>query len=105
VKKLAEFLSLRNWRHFCLYLHNHWPYGKTEDTGRFSASNWSKTNPPRYSDCSLLVLHKGMKMCGRNFLLSDSETLEMFWPTLQQPTKLWTNGGYGWIQQVRKVQK
>jgi hypothetical protein len=71
LKKLAEFLTLGNWRCFWLYLHNHWPYGKTEDTGGFSASNWSKTDPPRYSDCSLLVLHEGMKMCGRNFLLSD----------------------------------
>jgi hypothetical protein len=42
-----------------------------EGTGRFSASNWSKINYARFSDCRLLVLYKGMKMCGRNFLLSD----------------------------------
>jgi hypothetical protein len=71
VKKLAEFLTLGNWRRFCLYLNNQQSDGKMEGTGRFTASNWSKTDPPRYSDCSLLVLHEGMKMCGRNFLLSD----------------------------------
>ena len=26
------------------------------------------------------------------------QTLEMFWPTLQQPAELRTNGCYGWIQ-------
>jgi hypothetical protein len=71
VKKLAEFLTLGNWRHFCLYLNNQQSYGKMEGTGRFTASNWSKTNPPRFSNCRLLLLYKGMKMCGRNLLLSD----------------------------------
>jgi hypothetical protein len=28
------------------------------------------------------------------------QTLEMFWPTLQQPAELRTNGCYGWIQQI-----
>jgi len=72
-KTLAEFFTLRNWRCFCLYLDNQQSYDKLEGTARFSASNWSKANSPRLSDCRLLVLHKGMKMCGRNFLLSDSD--------------------------------
>ena len=42
-----------------------------EGTGGFSALNWSKTNPPRFSECRLLMLYKGVKMCGRNFLPSD----------------------------------
>ena len=32
-----------------------------------------------------------------------SQTLEMFWPSLQQPAELRTTGYYGWISQVRKV--
>jgi hypothetical protein len=32
-----------------------------------------------------------------------SQTLEMFWPSLQQPAELWTNGYHSWIWQVRKV--
>ena len=61
VKKLPEFFTLRNWRCFGLYLHNHWSYGQTETTARFSASNWSKTTPPRFSDCRLLMLYKVVK--------------------------------------------
>ena len=68
---LAEFFTLRNWDRFCLYLNNQRSHGQTDATGGFSASNWSKTNPPRFSECRLLMLYKGMKMYGRNFLPSD----------------------------------
>jgi hypothetical protein len=50
----------------------------------------------------LKVVIEGVKKLAEFFALR-LKTLEMFWPTLQQPTKLWTNGGYSWIQQVRKV--
>jgi len=84
---LAEFFTLRNWRLFCLYLNNQRSYGKMEGTGRFTASNWSKTNPPRFSDCRLLVLYKGMKTCGRNFWLPDRDfqMSEFGWAT--QPAR------------------
>jgi hypothetical protein len=61
MKKLAEFFTLRNWRCLGLYLHNHRSYGQTENMGGFSASNWSKTDPPRFSDCRLLMLYKEVK--------------------------------------------
>src|ERR1700685_2359054 len=51
-KRLAEFFTLGNWRRFCLYLNNQQSYGKMEGAGGFSASNWSKTDPPRFSNCS-----------------------------------------------------
>jgi hypothetical protein len=60
---LAEFFNLRNWRLFCLYLNNQRSSGKMEGTGRFTASNWSNTNPPRLSNYGLLVSYKRMKMC------------------------------------------
>src|SRR5271169_1580371 len=40
-----------------------------DGTGGFSASNRLRTNPPRCSDCRLGMVYKGMKMCGRNFLI------------------------------------
>ena len=60
---------------FCLQLHNQRSYGKMDGTGRFSASDWSKTNPPRCSNCRLVMLYKGMKKCERNFLASDFENV------------------------------
>jgi hypothetical protein len=48
------------------------------------------------------VLQGGEEALAEKFCL---QTLEMFWPTVQQPAERWTNGCYGWIQQVRKVQK
>jgi hypothetical protein len=74
-----------------------------EGTGRFTASNWSKTDPPRFSDCRLVVLYKGMKTCGGKFLVSDFGDFLAILET--KPAELWANGYYGWIQQVRKVQK
>ena len=69
---LPEFFTLRNWDRFCLYLNNQHSHGQTDATGGFSASNWSKTNPPRYSDCRLVMLYKVVKklwleFCQRNF--------------------------------------
>ena len=37
----------------------------------FSASNLSEINPPRYSDCRLVKLYKGVKKCERNFSFSE----------------------------------
>jgi len=56
---------------FGLYLHNHWSYGQTEDTGGFSASNWSKTDPPRLSDCSWKWWYRGGEKSWRNFWPSE----------------------------------
>ena len=64
---LPEFFTLRNWDRFCLYLNNQRSHGQMDATAGFSASNWSKTNPPRFSECRLLMLYKGLKMCRRNF--------------------------------------
>jgi len=45
-------------------------YGKMDSRGGFSASNWSKTNPPHYSDCRLLMLYKvGKKLWADFFAL------------------------------------
>src|ERR1700685_4534812 len=46
----------------CLLLNNHGTYGQAETTARFSASNWSKTDPPRFSDCRLVMLYRGVKI-------------------------------------------
>src|ERR1700685_2121617 len=46
----------------CLLLNNHGIYGQAETTARFSASNWSKTDPPRFSDCRLVMLYRGVKI-------------------------------------------
>jgi len=54
----------RNLEPFCLYLNNQWSHGQTDDTDGFSASNWSKTNPPRWSDCRLEMLYKGVSLGG-----------------------------------------
>jgi len=61
VKKLAEFFTLGNWECFCFYLDNQRSYGQTDGAGRFSASTWSRINPPRCSDCRLLMLYKVVK--------------------------------------------
>ena len=37
---------------FYFYLNNQRSYGQIDATGGFSASNWSKNNPPRCSDSS-----------------------------------------------------
>src|ERR1700734_1093084 len=99
---LPEFFTLRNWDRFCLYLNNQHSHGQMDATGGFSASNWSKTNPPRYSDCRLVMLYKVVKKLLLEFLPAE---FSAFLLATQQPAELWTNGCYGWIQQVRKVQK
>ena len=33
-------------------------YSKTDDAGEFSASEWSKNNPPRFSDSRLVMLYE-----------------------------------------------
>ena len=57
----AEFFALKNWTYFRLWLTNQLVYGKMDDTGGFSASNWSKTNSLCCSDCRLVMLYKGVK--------------------------------------------
>src|ERR1700724_3735633 len=73
---LPEFFTLRNWDRFCLYLNNQRSHGQMDATAGFSASNWSKTNPPRFSESRLLRLYKGMKVRGRHF--SPSEIGDVF---------------------------
>ena len=46
---------------FRLWLNNQRCYGRTDVTGGFSAWNWFKSNPPRCSDCRLLMLYKVVK--------------------------------------------
>src|SRR5271155_5834215 len=48
-------------RRFCLYLNNRQSHAQMDATGRFSASNWSKNNPPRCCNCRLLMLYKVVK--------------------------------------------
>ena len=58
---LPEFFTLRNWARFCFHLNIQWSHGQTDGAGGFSASNQSKNNPPRCSDCRLLMLYKVVK--------------------------------------------
>jgi hypothetical protein len=71
-----NFFTLGNWRRFCLYLNNQHSHGKMEHTGGFTALNWSKTNPPCLSDCTLLVLYRRRRSAGGIFC--SHGTLEMF---------------------------
>ena len=50
-----------------MWLKNQRCYGKTETTAGFSASNRSKTNPPRYSNCRLVMLYKVVKKLWAEF--------------------------------------
>src|ERR1700684_1902111 len=86
----------------CLLLNNHGTYGQAETTARFSAPNWSKTNPPRFSDCSLVMLYRGVKIqpsLGAIFWSRDF----LFWLVSPQPLILWTNGGHRRIQRIKLV--
>ena len=76
---------------FGLYLHNRWPYGQTEGTGGFSALNWSKTDPPRFSDCSWKWWYRGVEKAGGIF---PPRKLEMFLGVSPRPLILWTNRGH-----------
>jgi hypothetical protein len=44
-----------------LLLNNQGRYAQMDGTVRFSASNRSKDNPPRSSDCRLVMLYKEVK--------------------------------------------
>jgi hypothetical protein len=85
---------------FGLYLHNHWSYGQTDGTGGFSASNWSKTNPLRFSNCSWKWWYRGVKKAGGIFAPQKSGTFLLVSP---QPLILWTNGGHRRIQRIKLV--
>src|SRR5271154_2679054 len=63
---LPEFFTLRNWAHFCYYLNNQCSYGQMDGTSGFSASNWSKNNHPRCSNCRLM-LYKVVKELWADF--------------------------------------
>ena len=95
----AQFLGLAI---FCfgLYLHNHWFYGQTEDTGGFSASNWSRTDPPRFSDCSWKWWWRGVKQAGGIF---HPQELEMVLLVSQQPVTPSTNRDHSEIQRIKLV--
>src|SRR5271154_2096082 len=67
---LPEFFTLRNWAHFCYYLNNQCSYGQMDGTSGFSASNWSKNNHPRCSNCRLM-LYKVVKELWADFFPSD----------------------------------
>jgi hypothetical protein len=69
-----------------------------EVTGRFSASNWSKTNPPCLSDCRLVMLYKGVKYLWAEFLPAEFGT---FLLVAQQPEELWTNRDHSRIQRIK----
>ena len=71
---------------FGLYLHNHCSYGQTEDNGGFSASNWSKFNTKRFSDCRVVMLYKAVKQFWAEFLLAE---FSAFLLVTQEPKELW----------------
>ena len=55
---------------FCFFLnHWQWPHQQTEGTGVFSASNLSKTNPPRFSNCRWKWWYRGVKKLAEFFAL------------------------------------
>ena len=56
-KYWPEFFTLEC---FCLYLNNQWSHGQMDATCGFSASNWSKTNPQRLSNCSWNLVWKSV---------------------------------------------
>ena len=94
--------TLRNWIYFRLWLNNQQCYDKTDGTGGFSASNWSKTNPSRCSDCRLVMLYKVVKKLWAEFLHAELGTFLLLPQELQD---LWTREGHSWIQHIKRVQK
>jgi hypothetical protein len=73
-----------------------------DGTVGFSASDRSMTNPPRSSDCRLVMLYRGVKIqpsLGAIFLSRDF----LFWLVSPQPLVLWTNGGHRRIQRIKLV--
>src|SRR5271168_890711 len=68
---LPEFFTLRNWARFCLYLNNQRSYGQMDTPGGFSASNRSRNNSPRCSNCSGKWWYRRKNTCCRNFSLSE----------------------------------
>jgi hypothetical protein len=69
-----------------------------EATAGFSASNWSKTNTPCFSDCRLVMLYKEVKEVWAEFLPAE---FGMFLLVAQQPEVLWTNGDHSRIQRLK----
>jgi len=67
-------------------------------TAGFFSLDWSRNHLGGLSNCSWRC-HFRRRSPGGIFC---PQTLEMFWPILQQPTEIWTNGCYGWIQQVKR---
>src|SRR5271170_7279297 len=97
---LPEFFALRNSAQFCLYLNNQRSYGQMDAADGFSASNWSKNNPPHCSDCRLLMLYKVVKIqpsLGAIFVSRDFS----FWLVTQQPAIPSTNRDHRWIQRIK----
>jgi hypothetical protein len=63
-----------------------------DGTVGFSASNRSMTNPPRSSDCRLVMLYRGVKIQQSLGAIVVSRDF-LFWLVSPQPLILWTNGG------------
>ena len=74
----AGFFNLRNWTCFRLWLTNQKSYVRTDGTGGFKALNWSKTDPPRCSDCRLGILYKGVNI-QKSLVGILQRDLERFW--------------------------
>ena len=61
-----------------------------DSTGRFSASSWSKNNPPHCSDCRLLMLYKVVKKlwslwrCSGQLATTSRAMDKWMWNTLLQ---------------------
>ena|SRR5271155_2759364 len=86
---LPEFFTLRNWTRFCLYINNQYSYGQMDGTGGFRASNWSKDNSPRCSDCRLLMLYKVVKELWAEFFASDFGDVPANLATTSRTTDKW----------------
>jgi len=67
-------------------------------TGGFSPSKLSKINPPRLSDCRLVMLHKVVNKLWAEFLPAEFGTFLLVAP---QQGELWGNGGHGSIQPIK----
>jgi hypothetical protein len=56
--------------------------------------------PPRSSDCRLLMVYKGVKIQPSLGAIFVSRNF-MFWLVSQEPGDLWTNGGHKRIQRIK----
>jgi len=83
----------------CLLLNNHGSYQQMDDTVGFSASNRSRTNPQRLSNCSWNLVYWWVKISS----LSENFQSRVFsvLAIAPQPKELWTNGEHSRIQRIK----